>query len=108
MLALVQNMLTFCLTTTHRAKHDGGRKRPNRERVVDRQLHRLICDGIPFRRGKSMVMLLDEAMANLECQIVRHHDGVITPSFIAEVEQGALGEARPLLYFRGSYAQLAH
>ena len=65
-------------------------------------------DGFPFTRGKSMVMLLDNAMAQLECQLVRHHEEGDHTIFIAEVERGALGEGRPLLYFRGSYAQLAH
>lgn len=64
-------------------------------------------DGVPFTRGKSMVMLLDDAMAHLECQLVRHHEAGDHTIFIAEVERGALGEGRPLLYFRGGYAQLA-
>lgn len=65
-------------------------------------------DGVPFSRGKSAVMLLDDAAAQLECQLVSHHPAGDHTIFIAEVERGALGEGRPLLYFRGSYAQLAH
>lgn len=64
-------------------------------------------DGVPFSRGESNVMLLDNAMAHLECQLVRHHEAGDHTIFIAEVERGALGEGRPLVYFRGSYAQLA-
>jgi flavin reductase (DIM6/NTAB) family NADH-FMN oxidoreductase RutF len=56
-------------------------------------------DGVPFTRGESDVMLLDDAVAQLECQL----DHTI---FIAEVERGTMGEARPLLHYRGRYAQL--
>ena len=65
-------------------------------------------DGIAFTRGESNVMLLENAMAHLECQLVRHYEAGDHTIFIAEVERGAFGEGRPLLYFRGSYAQLAH
>jgi flavin reductase (DIM6/NTAB) family NADH-FMN oxidoreductase RutF len=61
---------------------------------------------VPFTRGKSMVMLLDDAMAHLECQLVRHYEAGDHTIFIAEVERGALGEGRPLVYFRGGYAEL--
>lgn len=64
-------------------------------------------EGIPFSRGRSKVMLLDNAMAHLECQLVRHHEAGDHTIFIAEVERGTLGEGRPLLYFRGGYAELA-
>jgi flavin reductase (DIM6/NTAB) family NADH-FMN oxidoreductase RutF len=51
-------------------------------------------------------MLLDDAVAQLECQLVRHYDGGDHTIFIAEVERGTMGEARPLLHYRGRYAQL--
>jgi flavin reductase (DIM6/NTAB) family NADH-FMN oxidoreductase RutF len=63
-------------------------------------------DGVPFTRGESDVMLLDDAVAQLECQLVRHYDGGDHTIFIAEVERGTMGEARPLLHYRGRYAQL--
>jgi flavin reductase (DIM6/NTAB) family NADH-FMN oxidoreductase RutF len=65
-------------------------------------------EGMPFTRGESMVMLLDDAMARLECQLVHHHEAGDHTIFIAEVERGALREGQPLLYYRGGYAQLAH
>jgi flavin reductase (DIM6/NTAB) family NADH-FMN oxidoreductase RutF len=64
-------------------------------------------EGIPFSRGESKVMLLDDAMAHLECQLVRHYAEGDHTVFIAEVERGAMGEGRPLLHYCGSYAQLA-
>jgi len=63
-------------------------------------------DGAPFTRGASEVMLLDDAAAQLECQLVRHYEGGDHTIFIAEVERGSMGEARPLLHYRGRYAQL--
>lgn len=64
-------------------------------------------DGVPFSRGASSVMLLDDATAQLECQLVRHHSAGDHTIFIAEVERGSMGEAEPLLHFGGRYAQLA-
>ena len=64
-------------------------------------------DGAPFTRGESDVMLLDNAAAQLECQIVRDYDGGDHTIFIAEVERGRMGESQPLLHYSGRYAQLA-
>ena len=64
-------------------------------------------DGVPFTRGESSVMLLDDATAQLECQLVSHHAAGDHTIFIAEVERGAMGDAEPLLHFSGRYAQLA-
>lgn len=75
-------------------------------RFADRNAtHRF--DGVPFTRGESDVMLLDEAAAQLECQLVRHYDEGDHTIFIAEVERGATREARPLLHYCGRYAQIA-
>ena len=64
-------------------------------------------DGVPFTRGESDVMLLDNATAQLECQIVRHYEGGDHTIFVAEVECGRMGESQPLLHYSGRYAQLA-
>jgi|SRR5438105_1958909 len=64
-------------------------------------------DGVPCTRGDSTVMLLDDAMAHLECQLVHHYEAGDHTIFIAEVERGAMREGQPLLYYRGRYAQLA-
>ena len=74
-------------------------------RFADRnETHRF--DGVPFTRGESEVMLLDDATAQLECQLVSHYQAGDHTIFIAEVERGAMGEAQPLLHYRGRYAQL--
>ncbi|HTE43718.1 MAG TPA: flavin reductase family protein [Gemmatimonadaceae bacterium] len=64
-------------------------------------------DGIAYERGDSGVVLLDGALAHLECAIIEHHDAGDHTIVIAEVERAAAKEARrPLLYYRGGYALL--
>ena len=63
-------------------------------------------DGIGYRRGESGVLLLDDALAHLECRIVASHDTGDHTMFVGEVETATARDARPLLYYRGGYAQL--
>jgi flavin reductase (DIM6/NTAB) family NADH-FMN oxidoreductase RutF len=63
-------------------------------------------DGIAYTRGDSGVVLLDDALAHLECRAIEHHDGGDHTIFIAEVERAQPKHGRPLLYYRGGYAQL--
>jgi flavin reductase (DIM6/NTAB) family NADH-FMN oxidoreductase RutF len=63
-------------------------------------------DGIAYSRGASGVVLLDDAVAHLECQVSHHHDAGDHTIFIANVERAEPREGRPLLYYRGGYAQL--
>jgi len=46
-------------------------------------------------------------MAHLECELLQHCKAGDNTIFIAEVERGAMREGRPLLYYRGQFAQLA-
>src|SRR5689334_22639093 len=64
-------------------------------------------EGVPCRRGESSVMLLEGAMAHLECQLVHHCTAGDHTIFIAQVERGAMREGRPLVFFGGQFAQLA-
>jgi flavin reductase (DIM6/NTAB) family NADH-FMN oxidoreductase RutF len=63
-------------------------------------------DGIGYRRGESGVLLLDDALAHLECRVVASHDTGDHTMFVGEVESATARNARPLLYYRGGYAQL--
>jgi flavin reductase (DIM6/NTAB) family NADH-FMN oxidoreductase RutF len=63
-------------------------------------------DGIAYSRGDCGVVLLDDALAHLECRVVRHDDAGDHTIFIAEVDRAKPYEGRPLLYYRGGYAQL--
>lgn len=65
-------------------------------------------DGIAFTRGETGVALLEAALAHMECRVLRHHDGGDHTIFIAEIDWAAAHatKGRPLLYYRGGYAQL--
>jgi flavin reductase (DIM6/NTAB) family NADH-FMN oxidoreductase RutF len=63
-------------------------------------------DGIGYERGESGVVLLDEALAHIECRRVAQHAAGDHTIFIGEVERADARDARPLLYYRGGYAQL--
>ena len=67
-------------------------------------IHRF--DGIAFTRGESGVVLLDDALAHIECRIVDRHRAGDHTLFIGEVESATARDGRPLLYYRGGYAQL--
>lgn len=63
-------------------------------------------EGIGYKRGESDVVLLDDALAHLECRLVTFHEAGDHTLFIGEVETASARNARPLLYYRGGYAQL--
>jgi flavin reductase (DIM6/NTAB) family NADH-FMN oxidoreductase RutF len=63
-------------------------------------------DGIGYERGDSGVVLLVDALAHLECRVVAQHEAGDHMMFIGEVERATACNARPLLYYRGGYAQL--
>jgi len=63
-------------------------------------------DGLGYERGESGVLLLDEALAHIECTLVARHEAGDHTLFIGEVERATARDARPLLYYRGGYAQL--
>ena len=63
-------------------------------------------DGVGYQRGESGVALIEEALAHLECRLVACHDAGDHTMFVGEVESASARSARPLLYYRGGYAQL--
>lgn len=63
-------------------------------------------DGIGYTRGESGVVLLDDALAHLECRPVMHHDAGDHTIYVGEVQRAEAHKRRPLLYYRGGYAQL--
>jgi flavin reductase (DIM6/NTAB) family NADH-FMN oxidoreductase RutF len=63
-------------------------------------------DGVGFSRGSHGGPVLDDVLANLECRLrttYREGDHTI---LVLEVSSAAARDARPLLYYRGGYAQL--
>ena len=63
-------------------------------------------EGIGYERGESGVVLLDDALGHMECVRVAQHEAGDHTLFIGEVERAVYRDARPLLYYRGGYAQL--
>ena len=64
-------------------------------------------EGIGFERGElGGVALLDGALAFLECRIVARHPAGDHTIVVGEVENASNRDDRPLLYYRGGYAQL--
>lgn len=63
-------------------------------------------DGIAYSRGENGVVLLDDALAHLECHVLQHYDAGDHTVFIAEVDRAEPLGGQPLLYYRGGYAQL--
>ncbi len=59
-----------------------------------------------YRDGVGGAPLIDGAIATVECRIVELLPGGDHTIVIGEVEASQVREARPLLYFRGGYAQL--
>ena len=63
-------------------------------------------DGLGYERGESGVVLLDDALAHVECRRVAQYEAGDHTLFLGEVERAEARDARPLLYYRGGYAQL--
>lgn len=63
-------------------------------------------DGVAFTRSRSGVILLDGALAHIECRRVTWHETGDHGICIGEVERTVLGVGEPLLYYRGDYARL--
>ena len=63
-------------------------------------------EGIGFTRGENGVVLLDAALAHLECRMASKFEAGDHVIFIGEVERANARDAKPLLYYRGGYAQL--
>ena len=63
-------------------------------------------DGIGYARGENGVVLLDDALAHIECSMVSRFEAGDHMLFVGAVERATARDARPLLYYRGGYAQL--
>ena len=63
-------------------------------------------DGVGYSRGNNGAALLDDALAHIECRHLEHHEAGDHTVVIGEVEAATPYDDRPLLYYRGGYAQL--
>jgi 3-hydroxy-9,10-secoandrosta-1,3,5(10)-triene-9,17-dione monooxygenase reductase component len=63
-------------------------------------------DGVGYRASRLGIPLLDGALAHLECSKQNAVPGGDHTVFFGLVSNGAVTNARPLLYYRGGYAGL--
>lgn len=70
------------------------------EQIVDR------FDGIGYERGQNGVAVLLDVLGYVECKVVARHEAGDHDIIVGSVEVAVSGEGKPLLYYRGGYAQL--
>jgi flavin reductase (DIM6/NTAB) family NADH-FMN oxidoreductase RutF len=63
-------------------------------------------EGVGYHRSPEGMVLLDGALAHIECERYATYPGGDHTIVIGRVTGGAAGEGRPLLYYRGGYAAL--
>jgi len=62
--------------------------------------------GIGYERGDNGAAVLLETLGYLECEVVARHETGDHDVIVGEVEVAVSNEGKPLLYYRGGYAQL--
>jgi flavin reductase (DIM6/NTAB) family NADH-FMN oxidoreductase RutF len=63
-------------------------------------------DGIGYARGVTGSAILTDVLAYIECAMTDRHAGGDHTIFVGEVVAGQARPDRPLLYYRGGYAQM--
>ncbi len=63
-------------------------------------------EGIGFSRGANGIAILNDVLGHIQCKVVERRPTGDHDVIIGEVEEVAADEGRPLLYYRGGYAQL--
>jgi len=63
-------------------------------------------EGIGFSRGGNGIAILGDVLGYLQCTVTARHVAGDHDIVIGEVEEAMSEEGRPLLYYRGGYAQL--
>lgn len=62
--------------------------------------------GLGFSRGERGVIILDDVQAWMECRVMNRYVEGDHTIIVGAVERAHARDARPLLYYRGGYAQL--
>jgi flavin reductase (DIM6/NTAB) family NADH-FMN oxidoreductase RutF len=73
-------------------------------RFADKHVDRF--DGVGYHLSPDGLILLDGALAHIECHRHTHYQAGDHTIIIGKVIGGATSEGRPLLYYRGGYAVL--
>jgi flavin reductase (DIM6/NTAB) family NADH-FMN oxidoreductase RutF len=64
-------------------------------------------DGIGYHLSPEGLILLDGALAHIECERYAEYPGGDHTIVLGQVTGGSTGDGRPLLYYRGGYAALS-
>jgi flavin reductase (DIM6/NTAB) family NADH-FMN oxidoreductase RutF len=81
-----------------------GRQETLSRRFADRHEDRF--EGIGYHRSPEGLVLLDGALAHIECDRFAAYPAGDHTIIIGRVIGGTTGEGRPLLYYRGGYGSL--
>lgn len=71
------------------------------------QEHEERFDGVGYQESPRGHVLLDGALAHIECERVATHEAGDHTILVGRVVAGGTTDGRPLCYFRGGYASLA-
>ena len=63
-------------------------------------------DGVGYHRSAEGLILLDGALAHIECERYANYPGGDHTIVLGRVTGGSTADGRPLLYYRGGYATL--
>lgn len=63
-------------------------------------------NGVGFHRDPHGIAVLDEVLTWIEGHIIAQHDGGDHSIFVAQIDGASSNDLRPLLYYRGGYAEL--
>lgn len=63
-------------------------------------------DGIKSHPGMNGLLLLDDAIGYVECEIVNSYDGGDHTVYVGKVVSATAAGDRPLIFFRGNYHRL--
>jgi flavin reductase (DIM6/NTAB) family NADH-FMN oxidoreductase RutF len=63
-------------------------------------------EGVGYERGQNGVAVLLDVLGYVECEVVARHESGDHDVIIGRVDAAEVFDGRPLLYYRGGYAQL--
>jgi flavin reductase (DIM6/NTAB) family NADH-FMN oxidoreductase RutF len=73
-------------------------------RFAKQELERF--EGVGFSKGANGNPILEDVLAHLECRTTAQQEAGDHVIFFGEVSDAAAHDGRPLMYYRGGYAQL--
>ena len=63
-------------------------------------------EGVAYRRGANGAAILEGALAFIECTLYAAYEGGDHSLYLGEIQEAAVREGKPLVFFRGGYRNL--